>query len=335
MSIQDVIQKLRQSRIESGLPPVPTSFQTVTKRRIEEVLSRLDGNERNTVDCVFALLDNETEGFKGLTFSDGVNTARLGSHIALLQREGNIKLDREGRDYWIKPLRAVGAIELVTFVGGKMVAGHIRAKSGNSAYRLNQEFIDILKSPDGEWEDRLNRWIQTDVTRRRLEMQAKAAAESKKAVETGHAQLIQQSITTYAKNFLPDFEVLYVDDADGDRISEEQKANLKRAGVALGLDDAFPDALLWNPKTDWLWCIEAVTSDGEVDDHKVEQMGRLVKRHKKAGIGFTTTYRTWKEAASRQDSNRNLAIGSHVWIASDPSRQFEVKSFEPLSLQER
>jgi hypothetical protein len=30
-----------------------------------------------------------------------------------------------------------------------------------------------------------------------------------------------------------------------------------------------PDVLLWNPGTNELWVIEAATSDGEVDAHKV------------------------------------------------------------------
>jgi hypothetical protein len=54
----------------------------------------------------------------------------------------------------------------------------------------------------------------------------------------------------------------------------------------------------------------------------------MAKRCGKKGVGFTTTYLTWKAAASRQDANRNLAMGSFVWIASDPSRQFEVSTFE-------
>ncbi len=47
---------------------------------------------------------------------------------------------------------------------------------------------------------------------------------------------------------------------------------MAEAGVALTLEDAMPDALFWNPETDHLWVIEAVTSDGEVDAHKVAQM---------------------------------------------------------------
>jgi len=331
MTVHDLFKALRRERIERLGASTPESHQGVSKSRIELVLSRVDLKTDDRVDCIFALLDTETESFKGFKFSDGATTAQLGAHIALLQRDNDIKLDREGRDYWIKPLREIGAVEEVTLFDGKFVSGHVKAKSPNSSYRLNEEFVSVLKAPEYEWETDLSQWNGKDATRRRLEMQAKAAEESKKAVDTGHKQLINQSIHVYARNFLPKFSVLYVDDSDGQRISREATERLSKAGVSIGIEDAFPDVLLWNEESDELWCIEAVTSDGEVDSHKVEQLRKMASRCGKKGVGFTTTYRTWKTAASRQEANRNLAIGSYVWIASDPSRQLEVSTFEDFA----
>lgn len=88
------------------------------------------------------------------------------------------------------------------------------------------------------------------------------------------------------------------------------------AGVTLTLEDAMPDALLWHPETDHLWVIEAVTSDGELDFHKVAQMERCGK----SDVGFTTTYRTWREAAARQSAHGNVAVGTYIWIQADPAK---------------
>ena len=65
-----------------------------------------------------------------------------------------------------------------------------------------------------------------------------------------------------------------------------------------------------NKETDHLWVIEAVTSDGEVDIHKKESLEAFAKRNGKSGVGFTTTYLTWKAAAARQSSQKNLADGT-------------------------
>jgi len=328
--VHDLFKALRQERIGRLGASTPQSHQGVSKSRIEDVLTKVDLKTADRIDCIFALLDNGTESFKGFTFADGATTAQLGAHIALLQRDNDIKLDREGRDYWIKPLKEIGAIEEVTLLDGRFVAGHVRPKSPNSSYRLNSEFAYILKAAADQWEGELSQWISEDATRRRMEMQARAVEESKKAVDNGHKHLIDLSISVYAKSFLPKFGVLYVDDSDGQRISPEAEERLAGAGITIGLEDAFPDVLLWNSESDELWCIEAVTSDGEVDSHKVEQVGKMAKRCGKKGVGFTTTYLTWKAAASRQDANRNLAIGSFIWISSDPTRHFEVRTFESM-----
>lgn len=151
------------------------------------------------------------------------------------------------------------------------------------------------------------------------------AEAARQLIDSGHADLIRASVEHYAPRFLPGFETLYIDDSDGDRISDEERAKMAGAGIELRLEDAMPDALLWNPETDFLWVIEAVTSDGEVDLHKVAQMTRLAERCGKAGIGFTTTYRTWKEAAGRQSTHTNLAVNSYMWIQADPAKQFRVE----------
>ncbi len=101
-------------------------------------------------------------------------------------------------------------------------------------------------------------------------------------------------------NFLPGFEILYIDATDGQRVTSEQEQALKRAGIAIGLGDSMPDLLLWNPKTDALWVIEAVTSDGEVDLHKVQSLASLAQRSGNKDIGFTTAYATWRDVVTRQ-----------------------------------
>lgn len=148
------------------------------------------------------------------------------------------------------------------------------------------------------------------------------------AVDTGHADLIRACCDVYAPKFLPGFEVLYVDDADGDRVSDGEREKLYGSGIEITLDDAMPDVLLWNRRTDALWVIEAVTSDGEVDHHKVAQVRAFAKRNGKEEVGFTTAYPTWKLAAQRQGKHKNIAPGTYIWIREDAAKQFLAESFE-------
>jgi hypothetical protein len=266
MALHDRVVEIRKA-----IGQAPTSYQGVTKKRIREVLTGLHlGTNNDLVDGVFALLDDQTDSWfpkppKGAKFADGATTAHLACHIGILQR-GQTKLDREGRDYWIKPLRDLGGFEAIILHNGAFIAGHVKAKSPNSCYRLNESFKAILIAPDGAWLDMLREWAREDVARERRSFQAELAEEARKQVDNGHADLIRASVQHYAPRFLPGFQVLYVDDSDGDRITPAEREKLALAGIELRLEDAMPDVLLWNPETDHLWVIEAVTSDG-VDFH--------------------------------------------------------------------
>lgn len=330
MALHDDVAALRSQRVAAGQPPVPERLQGVSRERVRLVLSQIAlGGNADIADAVFALLDDETPSWFGAAapsakFCQGATTAHIACHIGILQR-GNGKLDREGRDYWLKPMRELGCLETATLHNGEFVNGHVRAKSPHSCYRLEQKFVEILKAPESEWRAMLTEWAGSDAARSRKTFQAMMETLARSRIDSGHADLIQACVEHYAPRFLRDYQLLYVDDSDGDRISDDERRKMAKAGIKLTLDDAMPDALFWNPSNDWLWVIEAVTSDGEVDFHKVAQMTRLAQRCGKKGVGFTTAYRTWKEAAARQSSQGNLAIGTFMWIQSDPAKHYRVE----------
>jgi len=284
---------------------LPEELQGVTKTRVRDTLCVIDCGSDDMVDAVFALLDNTTRtafsaATAGTRFSEGASTQQIAAHVGCFQRRG-VQLDREGRDYWIKPLREVGAIEPVYLNPrtGTFVSGHPVAKSPNCAYRLAPSFVEVLRAPQDRWRLDVNAWIEADNTRRRLALQATLAGEALKCVDTKHADLIRACCEYYVPRFLRGYEVVYVDDGDGDRITEGQRAALKQAGVVLTLADSMPDILLWNVTSDSLWVIEAVTSDGEVDVYKFEQLTTLAGKARKHGIGFTTAYPSWAVAKAR------------------------------------
>lgn len=333
MALHDNVARLRAERTAAGQPPVPDTLQGVTKNKVKQVLSALHlGDNVDLVDGVFALLDNVTPSWfstapAGTGFCAGATTAHLACHIGILQR-GEGKLDREGRDYWIKPLRELGAIEPVLLLEDSFVPGHVVANSPNSSYRLAEDFKAILQAPQWDWQNRLDGWAKQDAARARREFQAQMAEESRQLVDTGHNDLIQAAIKQYSPKFLAGYQVIYVDDGDGDRITPADQVSLAAAGVHFQRGDAMPDVLLWSPASDRLWVIEAVTSDGEVDLHKVQQLCRLAERCGKKGIDFTTAYKSWKYLATRQSAQGNVAVNSFIWIQEDPAKHLRVESFQ-------
>lgn len=319
------LQRLTASLMDRALPD---RLQGVTKERIRATLRAMDRESDDMVDAVFALLDDVTPSLFSRApldahFCDGASTQQIATHVGTFQR-GGTRLDREGRDYWIKPLRDIGAVEPVYLQPETraFVLGHPVAKSPNSAYRLTESFRSILTAQEELWQPLLQEWIREDNVRTRLQRQAELARLARSAVDTKHSDLISACLAFYVPAFLPNYTVVYIDDGDGDRITDRQRADLWQAGITLNLDDAMPDILLWSPTEDRLWVIEAVTSDGEVDLHKVRRLTSLAQRSAKRGIGFTTAYQTWKTAGLRQANHKNLPPDTYLWIMEDPTKHF-------------
>lgn len=321
--VEDYFEGLRLEGVEC-----PESVSGVSKDTIQRAMSLLDRATSDIVDVIFAMLDT---GFPNIfnpnrPIRDGASIAHLGCYVGILMR-GRRKLDREGRDYWMKPLTDLGIAEMVTYIRDEDVfaLGHSTAKSSNSSYRLSEPFIELLQNFS---EESFLNYFQGNELARRLRLQSELVEASLNDRGRGkHYQLIELSIEHYVPNFLEGYRVLYVDNADGDRISEEEIARMNDVGIEIIASDAFPDVILISENNEKLWFIEAVTSDGEVDDYKYQALQSFCERNNKVLAGATTTYLTWKAAASRQGRLKNLVPDSSLWIAEDPSKEFKIEVF--------
>lgn len=305
----------------------PKAPSGVKREIISAALGVVDHDRLDLIDVISCMLDESFPSLldDGLKLSDGATTANIACYVGILMRQGN-KLDREGRDYWIKPLVELGIVKQVTFrpETRDFVDGHLRAKSPNSAYRLDSDFVRILKQ--GELK-KIESFFGTNETAKRRLLHAKIIGESLASHGNGpHAELIHLACAHYAPHFLKGYEIVYVDDADGDRISEDEKRKFDQFGITLTLGDSWPDVLLVNPKENTIWFIEAVVSDGEVDATKMQRFQQFCQRNGKSFGGATTCYHTWKELASRQCSQENLVTGSYIWVASDPTKHLLIET---------
>lgn len=306
--------------------------------RVSAVLKKLSLDHPDIADAVFALLDDTRASWfasppSGARFCDGATTAHVGCHVGILQR-GTGKLDREGRDYWLKPLRDIGAIE-TCFLSPEQrtfVPGHPVAKSPNNCYRLESGFVRVLQAHDEVLESWLEDWSNADAARRRRAIQGAMESATADRVRSGHAELIDDTVRVFAPLFLVDFVPVFIDLGDGERVPESAQASLARAGLSLRLGDPMPDLVLWHPESNAIWVVEAVTSDGEVDNQKVAALQAWLSRHNRSLTGATTAYPSWRVAAARQGRHKNLAPGTFMWIAEDPTRHFQ--AFAALSESE-
>jgi hypothetical protein len=304
-------------------------YQNVTVDDITNVLQKLGQYSNDKRDAIWCLLNNELPSlFPNSTcvFSSGASCAHIGGYMGFLLRSANRRLDREGRDYWLKPLIDIGAIEAVTYANNVFTLGHIKAKSPHSAYRLSTDFIHLLQSYRKENFDEIYTDYVNNVDERLKTFAALVRDNIASQGISPHKQLIQDSIEIYAQQYLPGYRVVFTDCEDGDRITDNEHILLNDAGIVFGqLQDVWPDVILYNEERNALWFIEAVTSDGEVDAHKMIGLHAICDNSGKAFAGATTTYPDWQKFASRQHSENNLVPNTYVWIRESPNKIIEIK----------
>jgi hypothetical protein len=261
-------------------------------------------------------------------------TAQIFQHVVKYLSSSVSKLDREGRDFYVAPLHRPGMlIERVQVPAKKereasgelLVEGWPKAKNRYSGHRVTADVRQMLAAPEEQFGDLLQRFLSADAMRERQARAAKAA--ERVASDSPHAELIRVARDAQIAELAREgreYVCIYIDDTDGDRVSETEAAELDGRGLTFGGNWRYPDALLVDDEAREVWIIDAVTSDGEVDESRAADFREAFAERGWDVAGFTTAYRTYAEMVRRQAIVKNLAYGSNVWIAEDGGRFLNV-----------
>jgi len=307
--------------------------------RIVELLERLDSYNDLRAACLLGLTDDRTPhplptlANAGLTLSAGATTRQLFEFAA--PRLGKTRIDRELRDEVWPRLRELGIVQRSYVLTAKEARAeerlieygvHRRAKSPNNGYALTDEARQLLlKTSDRDWKGKLNGFAVGDSDRRLRVLQHEASMAA--AVAPGdHSKLMRAAADALRTTRLPDYELVFIDDADEQRIKTEWEKKLEPRGLLPDLDSLWPDAILVRDSDRSLWFIDAVTTDGEIDETRRAELEAWASARRYRVAGYTTAYETWKRTAARQARMKNLAVGTNVWIAEDGGKLFVVES---------
>jgi hypothetical protein len=322
------------------MPPT-TSNPTEERRlrRITELLERLDSYDDLRAACLLGLTDDTTPHpsprltGSGLKLNTGATTRQLFDYAA--PKLGRTRFDRELRDAVWPRLRELGIVQRAYRTtdrefeqsGEQMVYGsHGKAKSPNNSYALTDEAKQLLlETADTDWSHALDEFVAGDADRRLRVLQANASA-STAAGASDHSRLILAAAEALQDTVLSDYELVFVDDADDERIKDEWRDSLESRGLLPDLDSLWPDAILVRDSDKSIWFVDAVTSDGEVDTTRHEELDAWARDRGYTPRGYTTAYETWKRAAARQGKMKNLAVDTTLWIAEDGGKLFSVGS---------
>jgi adenine-specific DNA-methyltransferase len=190
-------------------------------------------------------------------------------------------------------------------------------------YQIEPAALELLKTyGTQEWEDNFKTYFENRESLRQRyarerEMQRIpiTVADGKQVNLTpgGHSTLIKTIIENFGPRYAPGGQVMYVGDT-GDKWGYFDIKGLKNLGIEVDTHGKMPDVVIYHPKKNWLFLIEAVTSHGPVDGKRHDELSHIFK-DSKAGLVYVTSFPTRTEMARYLSE---ISWETEVWVAEAP-----------------
>lgn len=200
--------------------------------------------------------------------------------------------------------------------------------SPNYRYRLTEEALQLLRTfQTVAWGKVLSRFLgyhdmlkDTYASKKKMTMMpVKINGEDFDFSAGKHNELQKAIIEEFAPRFAPNSECLYV----GDTIQKDLFKNvdkLTELGFEITLHDKMPDVVLYREDKNWLYFVEAVTSDGPMKPKRILEITEMTK-NVAAGKIFVTAFLDFK---TYKRFSEKLAWETEVWIAELPDHMIHL-----------
>lgn len=93
---------------------------------------------------------------------------------------------------------------------------------------------------------------------------------------------------------------------------------------------SYPDAILYNDASSAVWFVEAVTSDGEIDQVKRAALSVMAERWGVEMAVATTCNTSWQDFLRRKSRGTQIAWDTSVWIAEVPGLLMHITAAQTL-----
>ena len=203
--------------------------------------------------------------------------------------------------------------------------------SGNTNYSLNDEVVEILRqAPDGNWEDEANAYAIK--AKSLLKAHKKRVAKTQVVVSVpylsdplrlsagAHNQLQADIIQSFLPQFASDdIRVLYIGDTasidgTGGKFALMDVGLFSELNIPELAKDKLPDIVAFDPKTGWLYLIEAVTSHGPISEKRWQELQTMLESTH-LGCVYVTAF---PDRATFRKYSADVAWETEVWLANEP-----------------
>ncbi len=195
--------------------------------------------------------------------------------------------------------------------------------SPNAHYALTDEILQAIRAFGTKaWKEEVERFKSEvgELSKRYLKerkqnlIPVKLSNGKTLKLSAGKHNVVQAAIVQdFAARFAQGSQLLYLGDTANKDLYLDKKA-LKEIGIPIDEHSKLPDVVLFDPKKNWLYLIEAVTSHGPVSPKRIIELEELLKDCK-AGKVYVSAF---PDFAEFKKHSTNIAWETEVWVVDFP-----------------
>ncbi len=128
-----------------------------------------------------------------------------------------------------------------------------------------------------------------------------------------HNEVQRAIVEEFGRRFAHGSRLLYLGDTAKKQLFVDAKT-LEGLGIPLTEHDKLPDVVLYDPKRNWLFLIEAVTSHGPMSPKRVLELEEMLK-DSSVGVVHVSAFPSFREFRRHM---REIAWETEVWLVDNP-----------------
>jgi adenine-specific DNA-methyltransferase len=196
--------------------------------------------------------------------------------------------------------------------------------SPKAVYRIEQGALELFRTfGTSEWQQNLYAYLSSIETLQKRYAKERemhripvtlAPGQVISLSPGGQNILVEKIIHEFAERYTPAGKVLYVGDTD-EKFAYFDQEGLEELGVHLESHGKMPDVIIYYAEKNWLILTEAVTSHGQIDGKRKDELERLFNSPQ-ADLVFVTAFLS---RVAMFQYMKEIAWETDVWIAEAPT----------------
>lgn len=200
---------------------------------------------------------------------------------------------------------------------------NLPVNSPNAHYAISKEAIEVIKTfKTKKWHESIRRFntkvgklSEIYAKEREINLIPLKLSNGKilKLSAGKHNQVQAAIVEQFAARFIKGGVLVYLGDTANKNLHVDEQT-LSRLGIPINRHSKLPDVVIYEPKRNWLFLIEAVTSHGPISPKRLVELEKFLKNCD-AGKIYVTAFSDFTEFKKH---SKEIAWETEVWLVEAP-----------------